>query len=107
MPPGPGPLGASPQGQMSAPQPPPGPPGGDALSALLGGAGPMAGAADPGSIMQLFSQLEMQVTDLARALPGTEQLADQVMQILQMWKTQAVVAMAPPPAQMPGAPAML
>ena len=104
---GPGPLGASPQGPGGMmPQPPPGPPGGDPLSALMGGQGPPMGG-DPNSIMQLFNDLSMDVEDLARALPGSEQFAEQIMGLIQQWQTMAVVAMAPMPQQMPGAGSML
>lgn len=77
------------------------------MSALMGGMMGQPAGGDPMAIMQMIGDLEMQVMDIARALPGSEQIAEQITQLIQMWKTQAVVSMAPAPPQMPGAGSML
>jgi hypothetical protein len=57
--------------------------------------------------MMLLQDLETDVTDLARALPGSEDIAEAMVGLIQQWKARAVVAMAPQPAAMPGAPGMM
>ena len=89
------------------PSPPAGPGGSNALSALLGGSGPSAQATAPNQIMSLMMELEQDVQDLSRALPGSGDIAQQILQLLDQWKAMAIVTIAPPPAQMPGAASML
>lgn len=99
---------------------------GGGLMGMLGGAGPqsadpMAGsdpsmmAGSPESqmmqaqqqVMAQFQQIEQLVMDLASMLPGQEQIAQAVMEDLDLWKRQAVMTMAPSSQAMPGASQML
>jgi hypothetical protein len=123
--------------QSPSPGPPSGegmPPGGgdqSGLLAMLGGAqaGDMgsnmtAGASVPSQdqmgmssdaqmmqvvqqIMAQFQQLEQMVMDLAGMLPGTEQVAEAILQDFDLWKKQAVMTMAPQPQAQPGASQMM
>lgn len=107
--------------------PPPGAGGGD-LGGLLGmlqgagGPGGTAGATVPNGpeagvasaqlqiqqqIMAQFQQIEQQVMDLTGMLPGTEQIAQELLQGLDLWKRQAVMTMSQAPAAMPGAAQMI
>lgn len=90
----------------SAPMPPADTNGGS-LSALLSGAGGGDPSANPMSAVNgalaMLDQLEMQVSQLALALPGAEQAVAQIVQGLQTWRQTVVVGMAPTPQEMPGA----
>ncbi len=107
--------------QMGSPMPgpmPPGPipggptgpgPGGD-LASLLGAGGPppMAGAIDPLQMgLGQFDQLAQLIADLARMFPGSEQVASQMMEIVDQWREQVLVTMTPQPSAMPGADMMM
>lgn len=112
------------------------PPGGPDMSGLMGmlggGATPPMGGPPPASngstvpsgaqmglppeaqmlqaaqqIMAQFQQIEQMVMDLAGMLPGTEQVAEEIMQSFDLWKRQAVMTMAPQPQAMPGASQMM
>jgi hypothetical protein len=114
---------------MSSPSP--GPPsgegmpqGGPDMSGLLGMLGGQSGSTVPTSedlgmssaaqmlqvqqqIMAQFQQIEQMVMDLAGMLPGTEQVAQAIMEDFDLWKKQAVMTMATPNAAMPGASQMM
>lgn len=111
---------------MSSPSPgpsaQPGPPptDGGLLGMLGGGQPPQAGSTVPPTdnlqsqqlqvvqqIMAQFQQIEQMVSDLAGMLPGTEQIAQDIMQDFDMWKRQAVLTMAQPSQVMPGAGQMI
>lgn len=99
-----------PGGNPTMGQPPMGG-GGLDLASLLGaggGAPPMGGGSDP---MQQglgqFDQLAQLITDIARMFPGTEQMASQMMEVLDQWRQQALVMTTPQPSTMPGADMMM
>lgn len=108
------------------------PPGGEDMSGLMGmlggatGGSPMgpAGSSVPSpdqmgmggeaqmmqvvqQIMAQFQQIEQMVMDLAGMLPGTEQVAEAILQDFDLWKKQAVMTMAPAPQAVPGAQQMM
>lgn len=99
---GPPPLGSSPQGPSAPLGPMGGPPSTDPMAALLGMQSQPVGS-DPGSIMMLIAGIEQDVQDLARALPGSEDLANTIMAALQQWKMMATVTMSPMAQAVPGA----
>lgn len=109
MPPSPV-AGAMPGNIPSMPTGPQGPPG---LSGLLGASpapaqmDPQAQASAMQSAMQQFDQLAQQVESLARMFPGNEDLASQVIDALQQWRSSVVVSMSPASAMMPGASQMM
>ena len=90
----------------TAPQAPPQEQG-SSLGALLTGAGGGDLSLNPMSAVNgalaILDQLELQVSQLALALPGAEQAVAQIVQGLQQWKQTVVVGMAPTAQEMPGA----
>lgn len=84
-------------------------PGGD-LASLLGVGGTPSGGMgmDPlqGALGQ-FDQLAQMVADLARAFPGSEQMASQMMEVLDQWRQQVLVMVTPQASSMPGADTMM
>lgn len=108
-----------PSGDMQTPMPgqqpmppasPTGPgPGGDLASLLgLGGAPPMSGPIDPLQMgLGQFDRLAQMIADLARMFPGSEQIASQMMEALDMWRQQALVTITPQSSSMPGAEQMM
>lgn len=54
-----------------------------------------------------FDQLAQMISDLARTFPGSEQLASQMMEILDQWRQQALVMATPQASAMPGADMMM
>lgn len=83
-------------------------PSGD-LASLLGGVGapPMAGMDPLQGALGQFDALAQQIADLARALPGSEQLASQMMEVLDQWRQQALIMATPQASAMPGADMMM
>lgn len=107
----------SPMGTTGAPAPVP-PGGGGDLASLLGvggaptpngsGMGGMMGGMDPVQMgLGQFDQLAQMVADMARMFPGSEQLASQMMEILDQWRQQVLVMSTPQPSAMPGASNMM
>lgn len=92
-----------------SPMGPTGPgPGGD-LASLLGlGGNPSMGGIDPlqGALGQ-FDMLAQQIADLARVFPGSEQVASQMMELIDQWRQNVLVMATPQPSSMPGADAMM
>lgn len=58
-------------------------------------------------IMGQFQQIEQMVMDLSGMLPGTEQIAEDILMDFDLWKRQAVMTLAQPAAAMPGAAQMI
>lgn len=89
--------------------------GGGASAPSNGGTVPPMGGLPPEAqmlqatqqIMAQFQQIEQMIMDLAGMLPGTEQIAQAIMEDFDLWKKQAVMTMAPAPQAMPGAPMMM
>jgi hypothetical protein len=67
----------------------------------MGGVDPIQG------VLNQFDQLAQLVNNLSLMLPGTEQMASQMMAILQQWMQQAVVMNTPQTSSMPGAQNMM
>ena len=74
--------------------------GGGAPSSSMG-ANPMQGA------MQQFNMLAQQVADMARMFPGSEGAAKEMMESLDRWRQQILVALTPQPSSQPGAQMMM
>jgi hypothetical protein len=90
--------------------PPMGPgPGGDLASLLGVGGNPSSGMGmDPiQGALGHFDQLAQMVADLARTFPGSEQMASQMMEVLDQWRQQILVMITPQPSSMPGADTMM
>lgn len=90
--------------------PPMQPPGGLDLASLLGSAGPspddsLMGAAS--SAMRQFDQIAQMVQDLTRMFPGSEDPARQVIEGLDRWRQQVLMAITPTSTEMPGAAQMM
>lgn len=85
-------------------------PGGDLASLLMGAGGgpPMMEGMDPlqGALSQ-FDMLAQMIADLARVFPGTEQMASQMMEVLDQWRQQALIMATPMESSMPGADMMM
>jgi len=105
-------MPGGPPGGSYAPPSPTGPgPGGD-LASLLGVGGlPTMGQGqqvDPlqGALGQ-FDMLAQQIADMARAFPGSENIASQMMEALDSWRQQVLIMVTPQASAMPGAQAMM
>jgi hypothetical protein len=57
--------------------------------------------------MGQFDMLAQLISDVARTFPGTEQMASQMMEILDQWRQQALVSTTPQSSSMPGADMMM
>lgn len=103
------PMPGGPPGGAYPPNPTgPGPAGDLATLMGLGGASSPMGGVDPlqGALGQ-FDILAQLIDDLARTFPGSEQIATQMMEALNMWKQQALMMTTPQPSSMPGADMMM
>lgn len=85
-------------------------PGGD-LASLLAGAGgapPMGAGVDPlQGALGIFDMMAQTVSDAARVFPGSEQRASEIMELIDLWRQEALVMATPPDAAMPGADMMM
>ena len=106
------PMPGGPPGGAYPPSPTGAGPGGDLASLLgVGGVPPMGpgqGQVDPlqGALGQ-FDQLAQMIADMARAFPGSESIAGQMMQALDSWRQQVLVMATPQASSMPGAQTMM
>lgn len=103
------PMPGGPPGGAYPPASPTGPgPGGDLASLLGVGGTPAMGGVDPiqGALSQ-FDMLAQMISDLARSLPQTAQMASQMMEVLDAWRQQTLVSLTPQPSSMPGADMMM
>jgi len=102
------PMPGGPPGGGMAPSPTGPGPAGDLASLLGVGGTPSMGGMDPlqGALGQ-FDQMAQMVADLARAFPGSEQMASQMMEVLDQWRQQVLVMVTPQASSMPGADQMM
>jgi hypothetical protein len=103
------PMPGGPPGGGMAPSPTGAGPGGDLASLLgVGGGPPIGGAVDPLQMgLGQFDGLAQSIADLARAFPGSEQIASQMMELLDQWRQQVLVMNTPQASRMPGADMMM
>jgi len=88
--------------------PPPMDNSGGGLMGLLGGGSPQTQMLQvTQQIMAQFQQIDQLIQDLAAMLPGTEQVAADIAESMELWKRQAVMTMSQPAAAMPGASEMM
>jgi len=102
-------MPGGPAGGAYPPSPTGAGPSGDLASLLgIGGVPSMGGGVDPlqGALGQ-FDMLAQMISDLARAFPGSEQIASQMMEALDAWRQQVLIMATPPSSAMPGADAMM
>lgn len=82
-------------------------PSGD-LASLMGlGASPSAGVDPLQGALGQFDVLAQMISDLTRVFPGSEQIAAQMMETLDLWRQQALVMVTPQASSMPGADMMM
>ena len=79
---------------------------------MLGASGapssdPAALTAATASAMNMLDQMGSMAADLARMMPGSENVARQVIEGIEQWKQMAVVGGSPSAPGMPGAPMMM
>lgn len=103
---------ASPMMPPSVMPPMGGPPSGDLMSLLGGQAGgpssdPSALSSTVANIMNQLDQMGSMAADLARLMPGSEDVARQVIEGIERWKQMAVVGGSPTAPGMPGASQMM
>jgi hypothetical protein len=54
-----------------------------------------------------FDMLAQMIADLARVFPGSEQMASQMMEVLDQWRQQVLIMTTPQASSMPGADMMM
>jgi hypothetical protein len=102
------PMPGGPPGGGMAPSPTGAGPAGDLASLLGVGGTPSNAGVDPLQMgLGQFDMLAQQIADLARAFPGSEQMASQMMEVLDQWRQQVLVMVTPQASSMPGADTMM
>lgn len=83
--------------------------GGGDLASLLGmGGAPQGMGMDPLQMgLSQFDQLSQMIDDMTRMFPGSEQMASQMMDVLDQWRQQVLIMNTPQPSSMPGADTMM